>query len=56
MKIGISINGVLRDYFKQIEDTHTKYFPPEEEGEEIRVMDYDLEKWVVFPDETVEFP
>ena len=63
MKIGISINGVLRDYFGQIEKTHTKYFPPKDvenedgtitEGEPIEVKDYDLEKWVIFPKEEVE--
>jgi hypothetical protein len=63
MKIGISINGVLRNYFKQIETIHTKYFPPEDienedgsitEGEPIKVKDYDLEKWVVFPKEETE--
>lgn len=59
-KIGISINGVLRDYFGQIEKIHTKYFPPtdSEDGEEevdgIKVLDYDLEKWVTFPEEEVE--
>lgn len=63
MKIGISINGVLRDYFGQIEKVHTKYFPPEDvenedgsitEGEPIKVKDYDLEKWITFPKEEVE--
>ena len=52
MKIGISINGILRDYFGKIETTHEKYFPPEnEEDEGIKVKDYDLEKWVTFPKE-----
>ena len=63
MRIGISINGVLRNYFKQIEVTHAKYFPPseveDEEGfrelsEPIKVLDYDLEKWVTFPKEELE--
>jgi len=54
MRIGVSINGVLRDYFKQIEETHSKYFPPEEGEEGIKVLDYDLEKWVTFPKEEAE--
>jgi hypothetical protein len=54
MKIGVSINGVLRDYFKQIEETHSKYFPPEEDEEGIKVLDYDLEKWITFPKEELE--
>lgn len=54
MKIGISINGVLRNYFKQIEVTHTKYFPPEEGEDGIKVLDYDLDKWVTFPTENSE--
>ena len=63
MKIGISINGVLRDYFGQIEKVHTKYFPPQEvenedgtvtEQEPIKVKDYDLDKWITFPKEEVE--
>ena len=52
MKIGVSINGVLRDFFGQIEKTHTKYFNPED-GEEILVRDYNLEEWVKFPEEEV---
>ena len=52
MKIGVSINGVLRDFFGQIEKTHTKYFNPED-GEEIIVRDYNLEEWVKFPEEEV---
>lgn len=53
MRIGVSIDGVLRDFLGQIEETHKKYFS--EEGEEsIKVLDYDLDKWVTFPDEEVE--
>lgn len=52
MKIGVSINGVLRDFFGQIEKTHTKYFNPED-GEEIVVRDYNLEEWIKFPEEEV---
>lgn len=52
MKIGVSINGVLRDFFGQIEKTHTKYFNPED-GEELFVGDYDLEKWIKFPKEEI---
>jgi len=54
MKIGISINGVLRNYFKQIEKTHSKYFPPEEGEEGIKVLDYNLENWITFPVEESE--
>lgn len=54
MKIGISINGVLRDYFGQIEKTHMKYFPPEDGDENIKVLDYDLDKWITFPKEETE--
>jgi hypothetical protein len=52
MKIGISINGTLRDFFGRIETTHTKYFNPED-GQEVQVKDYDLEKWLWFPKEEV---
>lgn len=52
MKIGININGVLRDYFGRIEKTHTKYFNPED-GQEVVIKDYDLEKWLWFPKEEV---
>lgn len=50
MKIGVTIDGVLRDLLGQIENTHTKYFLKEDE-EPIKVNDYDLEKWVFFPNE-----
>ena len=53
MKIGVSIDGVLRDYFGQIEDVHTKYFASEED-EPIKIEDYDLDKWVTFPEEEVK--
>ena len=52
MKIGVSIDGVLRDLLGQIEDTHKKYFS-EEDKDPIKVMDYELEKWVTFPEEEV---
>lgn len=51
MRIGVSIDGVLRDFLGQVEETHKKYFPTEEGNEEIKVKDYDLEKWVTFPEE-----
>lgn len=54
MKIGISIDGVLRDLLGQIEETHKKYFPTEEGEEPISVKDYHLEKWVTFPEEEAE--
>lgn len=52
MKIGVSVNGVLRDFFGKVEKTHTKYFNPED-GDEIFIQDYDLEKWIKFPQEEV---
>jgi len=50
MRIGVSIDGVIRDLLGQIEETHKKYFYDENE-DPINVKDYDLEKWVTFPDE-----
>lgn len=52
MRIGVSIDGVLRDLLSQIEETHKKYFF-EEEGNPIEVKDYQLDKWVTFPEEEV---
>jgi len=52
MKIGVSVNGVLRDFFGRIETTHTKYFNPED-GQEVQIKDYDLEKWLRFPKEEI---
>ena len=52
MKIGVSVNGVLRDFFGRIETIHTKYFNPED-GQEVQVKDYDLEKWLWFPKEKI---
>jgi hypothetical protein len=54
MKIGISVDGVLRNLLSKIEETHTKYFPPQEGESEIEVLDYDLEKWLTFPEEEVK--
>jgi hypothetical protein len=53
MKIGISINNVLRDYFLQLEEVYDKYFPPEEDESGMEVNDYNLEKWITFPVEEV---
>jgi hypothetical protein len=53
MKIGVSIDGVLRDLFGKIEDTHEKYFPSEGE-EKIKVLDYDFDKWLYFPEEEIK--
>jgi len=53
MRIGVSIDNVLRDYFGQIENTFQKYFAKEEE-EPIEIRDYDLEKWIVFPEEEIK--
>jgi hypothetical protein len=52
MVIGVSIDGVIRNLLEQIEETHKKYFF-EEDGEPIKVKDYELDKWVTFPDEEV---
>lgn len=52
MVIGVNLNGVLRDYFGKIEKTHTKYFNPED-GQEVFIQDYDLEKWIKFPKEEI---
>lgn len=52
MKVGVSVNGVIRDYFGRIEKIHTKYFNPED-GQEVIIKDYDLEKWLWFPKEEV---
>lgn len=54
MKIGVSIDGVLRNFLGQVKETHLKYFPTEEGEEEIEIKDYDLEKWVMFPEEKVK--
>lgn len=55
MKIGISINNVLRDYFHRIEDVYDKYFPNDDEDYEgLHIKDYDLEKYLIFPEEEVE--
>lgn len=53
MKIGVSIDGVLRDFLEQVKETHLKYFPTIEGEEEIKVSDYELEKWITFPEEEV---
>jgi hypothetical protein len=54
MKIGVSIDGVLRDFLEQVKETHLKYFPTEEGENEIEIADYNLEKWVTFPEEKVK--
>jgi hypothetical protein len=54
MKIGVSIDGVLRDFLGQVKETHLKYFPTEEGKDEIEIPDYDLDKWVTFPEEEVK--
>jgi hypothetical protein len=51
MKIGVSIDGVLRDFLTKVEDTFEKYFPLEEGEEEVKVLDYDFDKWLHFPEE-----
>lgn len=54
MKIGVSIDGVLRDFLGQVKETHLKYFPTEEGESEIEIPDYELNKWVTFPEEEVK--
>jgi len=54
MKIGICIDGVLRNFLGRVEEVHEKYFPPKEGEEGVQVLDYDLEKWLVFPEEEVK--
>lgn len=54
MKIGVSIDGVLRDFLGQVKETHLKYFPTVEGNDEIEVSDYELDKWVTFPEEEVK--
>ena len=54
MKVGLSIDGVLRDFLGQVKETHLKYFPTIEGEEEIEVSDYELDKWVTFPEEEVK--
>ena len=54
MKIGVSIDGVLRDFLGQVKETHLKYFPTEEGECEIEIPDYELDKWVTFPEEEVK--
>tara|TARA_R110000868_G_scaffold252470_1_gene509105 strand:- start:226 stop:897 length:672 start_codon:yes stop_codon:yes gene_type:complete len=54
MRIGISIDGVLRDLLSKVSDTYDKYFPTEgEDGDvaETPVGDYDFDKWLEFPEE-----
>lgn len=54
MKIGVSIDGVLRDFLGQVKETHLKYFPTEEGKDEIKIENYELDKWVTFPEEEVK--
>jgi hypothetical protein len=53
MKIGFSIDGVLRNFLGRVEEVHKKYFSESEE-DEIQVLDYDLDKWLKFPEEEVK--
>ena len=53
MKIGVSIDGVLRNFLGRVEEIYEKYFL-KDENSEIKVLDYDLEKWVTFPEEEVK--
>lgn len=51
MVIGISLNGVLRNFLEKVRDTHEKYFPTETE---LVVGDYELDKWLTFPEEEID--
>ncbi len=53
MKIGISIDGVLRNFLSRVEEVYEKYFLKDEESE-IKIPDYNLEKWLNFPEEKVK--
>ena len=53
MKIGISIDGVLRDFLSRVEEVYEKYFLKDEDSE-IKIPDYNLEKWLDFPEEEVK--
>lgn len=53
MKIGFSIDGVLRNFLGRVEEVHKKYFSESEE-DDTQVLDYDLEKWLKFPEEEVK--
>ena len=54
MIIGISIDGVLRNLFGKMEESHMKYFPKDENEEDTKILDYDFEKWLIFPEEEVK--
>lgn len=54
MKIGVCVDGVLRNFLGRVEEVHEKYFPPKEGEKEVEVLDYDLEKWLTFPEEEVK--
>lgn len=53
MKIGVSLDGVLRNFLGRVEEVFEKYFLSEENAE-IQVLDYDLEKWLDFPEEEIK--
>lgn len=53
MKIGVSIDGVLRDFLGRVEEVYEKYFLKDEDSE-IKIPDYNLEKWLDFPEEKVK--
>jgi hypothetical protein len=53
MRIGVSIDGVLRDFLNRVEEVYEKYFLKDEDSE-IKIPDYNLEKWLDFPEEEVK--
>ena len=58
MKVGIALDGVVRDFMGQLEKTYDKYFPQElEEGEELperKITSFDLLEYFTFTGGTQE--
>ena len=58
MKIGIAIDGVVRDFMSQLEKTYDKYYPQElEEGEKLperKITSFDLLEYFQFTGGTQE--
>jgi hypothetical protein len=58
MRVGIALDGVVRDFMGQLEKTYDKYFPQElEEGEETperKIISFDLLEYFPFTGGTQE--
>lgn len=58
MKVGITLDGVVRDLMRQLEKTYDKYYPTEiEEGEELpmrKITSFDLLEYFPFTGGTTE--